>query len=161
MGGEGWRIVLEKGNRTVVAAPTDSEEHPYVSALFQRTGDKWQPQGWGDCLPMAVVGDRSPATWTLETKPDDDDTKLHLSVEERACSSGRKLTENNTRADIEYSEDEIVIVMSADSLSTGKNVAYTCIGAPPSLITIPLEEPVGDRALLDAGSYPPKRRDHG
>lgn len=159
MGGEGWRIVHEKGNKVDVAAPSPNNEHPYVHAVFRRSKGDWKPVNWGDCLPMAVVGERSPALWELETEPSDDATQLQLMVEESACSSGRELTEDNTRADIEYSQDVVVILMSADSLKAGKNVGFTCIGVPPAAITIELEEPVGDRQLVDAGSYPPTQRD--
>ena len=106
-------------------------------------------------MPMAVVGDRSTATWKLESEPQPDATELTLLVEERACSSGRKLTEENTDADIEYTEEEIHIVMSGDPLRG----AYNCIGNLPAPITVQLEEPIGDRRLVDAGSYPPQRRD--
>ena len=155
MGDQGWRIVVDDGNKVVVAAPTGREKHPYVSAYFERSGESWEPRSWGDCLPMAVVGDRSTATWKLESEPQPHDTEVVLLVEERACSSGRKLTEDNTVADITYTEDEIQIVMSGDPLRG----AYTCIGNIPSPVTVELEEPIGDRKLVDAGSYPPQRRD--
>jgi len=159
MGGEGWRVVHEKRNEVLVAAPSPKGEHPYVTALFRRSKGGWKPAGWGDCLPMAVIGERSPALWELGTQPSDDATQLQLLVEERACSGGRKLTQDNTRADIKYSEEAIAILMSGDPLRAGKNAAYTCIGVPPSPITIELEEPIWGRQLVDAGSYPPTRRD--
>jgi hypothetical protein len=159
MGGEGWRIVDGDEDESMVAAPSPEGEHPYVSALFERSNDGWKPVGWGDCSPIAVVGERSSATWRLAGEPGDDATQLQLLVEERACSSGRRLTEENTRAHIEYSDDEIVILVTADPLGGGKNAAYTCIGVPPAEITVDLEEPVGGRALVDGIVYPPARRD--
>ncbi|MDQ3955965.1 MAG: hypothetical protein M3285_10510 [Actinomycetota bacterium] len=160
MDGEGWRIVDQSGDEVLIAAPSPNDRHPYVSAVFERSGDEWKPVGWGDCLPMAVIGDRSPATWKLAAQPGDDTTELQLLVEERACSSGRALTEKNTRADIRYAKDEIVIIVSADSLSTGKNRTYTCIGNSPWPITVQLQEPVQGRRLIDGGSYPPAERNN-
>jgi hypothetical protein len=158
MDGEGWRVVHESENEVLIAAPSPSDKHPYVTATFERSGQGWEPLGWGDCLPIAVLGDRSPATWKLGEEATGDTTELLLLVSEQACSSGRELTEENTRVDVQYSEDEIVIVVSADPLSAGKNEAYTCIGAPPSPITVELEEPVQGRRLVDAGPYPPTTR---
>jgi hypothetical protein len=156
IGDGGWRVVARTKRSVQVAAPAPEGDIPYVNAFFRRSDGRWEASGWGDCLPMAVVGERNPALWELEIEPGSGATQLHLLVKERDCTSGRELTEDNTRAEVEYAEDAIVILMSADPLKKGN---YNCIGNVPAPITVELEEPVGDRRLVDAGSYPPTRRD--
>lgn len=153
---KGWRIVWEKGDRVLVVAPNPDGEHPYQSALFERAGASWKPQGWGDCSPTVIVGDRSPVLWKLEDQPSAESTELAVVLEERACSGGRALTADNIEIDIDYSEDSIAILVSADPLKDG---FYTC-PLNPSSFTIELDEPVGDhRRLVDSAVYPPARRD--
>lgn len=153
--GEGWRIVWEKGRTVHVAAPSLDGEHPFVSALFESSGSEWDPVGWGECTPTAVVGNRSPAIWKLREVPSADSSELQVTLEERACSGGRELTNANTRSDVDYSETAITIIVTADPLGDGM---YTC-PLQPSSFTIQLNEPVGDRQLLDGSVYPPARRD--
>lgn len=152
---DGWRIVWEKGDRVLVVAPNPTGEHPYQSAVFERAGSSWDPQGWGDCSPTVIVGDRSPVLWKLEDQPSEEATELAVVLEERACSGGRGLNADNIEIDIDYTEDSIAILVSADPLEDG---FYTC-PLNPSSFTIELDEPVGDRSLVDTAVYPPARRD--
>lgn len=148
---DGWRIVHEKENEAVLAAPTGSNEHPFLSATFKREGSDWEAAGWGECLPTAF-GDRSVALWELEETPDPDATELRISVSEQACASGRTLKPEEIQTEVEYSADSVTILATADPLPKG---AHTCQGNPSTTITVELDEPIGDRKLLDAGSYPP------
>jgi len=151
----GWRVVHEKEDETLVAAPSPEGEHPYVTATFTRTEGEWKPAGWGDCLPTVALEDRSPALWSLRSDPAPDATEVELMVTERGCSGGRELTEANTRADVQYLPDSVVITMSVDPLpDVGENGGYTCVGVSPVPITVQLEEPLSGRPLIDAGSYP-------
>lgn len=152
---DGWRVVWEKGDEVLVVAPYPEGEHPYQSALFERSGKAWEPRGWGDCMPTVVIGDRSPVEWKLEEEPSDDATELDVVLEERACSGGRELSGDNIKVDIEYHEDSIAILISADPLGES---FYTC-PLNPSSFTIELDEPVAGRRLIDRATYPPIRRD--
>ncbi|HEX2296038.1 MAG TPA: hypothetical protein VHN37_12090 [Actinomycetota bacterium] len=147
-----WRVVVEDGDR-VEAVGRAPGKHGYMHAIFERSGDSWKPAGWGDCKPHVVVGGRSPATWELVEEPSPDDTELVVDATERACASGRQLEEHQVRADVAYGEEAITIVVSADPLPGGE-----CPENPPVRLTVPLDEPVGDRILLDAAVFPPARR---
>lgn len=147
---EGWRVVSETGQRADVIGRVSANS--FLSAAFERSGETWVPLGWGECQPRVAVGSRSPATWRLVEEPSPSDTELVLMVEETACSGGRKLTQKNTQFDVNYVEDVIAIVASVDPTLGGE-----CIGRPWRL-KVDLDEPIGDRALVDASIYPPKRR---
>lgn len=152
-GAEHWRVVVDEGDRVEVIGRA-AGRFGYMNAIFERSGGSWKPAGWGDCEPdVFVPGNRSPATWELVKQPSPDDTKLVVDATERACASGRQLTERDVRSDVSYGEDAITIVVSADSLVGGE-----CPDNPPVRLTISLHEPIGDRELLDASVYPPKRR---
>lgn len=153
---EGWRRVWEGGaDEVLIVAPSPEREHPYQSALFERSGKTWEPQGWGDCSPTVIVGNRSPVLWKLEEQPAGDSTELAVVLEERACSGGRALDSQNLEIDIEYLDDSIGILVSADPLGGGM---YTC-PLNPSSFTIDLDEPVDGRSLVDRSVYPPASRD--
>ena len=149
-GSRGWRIVSETSEVTEAMAPAGNY---YVSAVFENTGDGWRASDFGRCEPEVYPDGRSPARWTLKQEPEPSDTELTIRATELACSSGRELTADNTQADVVYKQDEIAIIISADPLKAGD-----CIGNVPSPLTVDLEEPVGDRDLLDASTYPPALR---
>ena len=152
---EGWREVWEGRDQVLLVAPNPGGDHPYESALFQRTGKTWEPQGWGDCSPAVIVGKRSPVLWRLEEPPTDDSTEFRVVLEERACSGGRALDSKNLEVDVEYLDDRIGILVSAEPLGNGM---YTC-PLNPSSFTIELDEPVDGRRLVDRSVYPPALRD--
>jgi hypothetical protein len=152
-GAESWRILSQDEEQVVVGAPSPGDDHAYVSATFRRAGSGWEAAGWGDCSPKADIGKRSIALWELTEPVNEGTTEVQISVHEVACSSGRKLKEEQIQVDVEYREDSISILTSADPLAPQE--AYNCIGNPSTSITVRLDEPVGDRKLVDAGAYPP------
>lgn len=93
--------------------------------------------------------------WELEDQPNEESTELVVVLEERACSGGRALNADNIEVDINYTEDSIAILVSADPLEDGP---HPCI-LKPSSFTIELDEPLGDRRLVDRAVDPPARRD--
>ena len=148
---DGWRVVSDDGDRVVAMARRP--KGGYMSASFERSGDRWKPAGFnGDCEPRVALGVRSPATWNLAEEPGPGDTRLVVMAREIACSSGRRLTQGNTRAHVEYAEEAISIVVTAPV--SGGN----CIGNDAWRLEVDLDEPIGDRVLLDAAVYPPERR---
>ncbi len=152
---EEWRVVWKERDEVLLMAPVPDGEHPYQSALFRKAGNRWKAEGWGDCAPTVIVGDRSPVIWRLEDPPSDESTQLAVVLEERACSGGRALTADNIEIEIDYLDDSIGILISADPLEGG---TYTC-PLRPSNFTIALEEPIGERSLVDKAVYPPVQRD--
>lgn len=149
---EEWRVVVEESDRVQVMGRA-SGEFGFMSAAFERSGDSWEPAGWGDCKPNVIVGDRSPATWKLVEEPSPDDAELVIDATEIACASGRRLKEHQVRSDVVYGADAVSIVVSADAILGGE-----CPGNPPIRLTVPLDEPIGDRVLLDAAVFPPAQR---
>lgn len=155
----GWHIVSEEPDRIHALARipggyvSRSYRRAFVAATFERVGDRPTPDTLEECRPEVVIGRRIPAMWELAVEPSPGDTRLIVMAVEMACSSGRKLTPDNTQLDVEYTEDAISIVVTGDPIRGGN-----CVDNPPSRLTVELDEPVGERALFDAAVYPPERR---
>ncbi len=148
---DGWRVVSEDSGLAHAMARVPGRG--YVSASFERSGNEWTPGRFEDCEPEVVVGLRSPATWELADEPAPSDTELVVIAQEIACSGGRELTQQNTRFHVEYTEEAISIVVTADPIRGGN-----CVDNPLSRLKVELDEPVGDRELVDAAVYLPERR---
>jgi hypothetical protein len=148
---DGWRIVAEYGG--VVHAMALRPGRGYVSATFERSGDEWTPDGFEECDPEVEFGRESFGTWKLAEEPAPGDTELVVVAHEYKCSGGRRLTQRNTTPLVSYTEEVITIVLR---VAPPRDV--TCPDNPPSRLTIELDEPVGDRELIDAAVYPPERR---
>ncbi len=54
-----------------------------------------------------------------------------------------------------YDTDRILVLLTAEPL----HGPQTCPGTPPLPFTFELSEPLGDRTLFDAGTYPPRPAD--
>lgn len=147
---EGWHLVHEDEERVEVVARMPGAL--FVHVLFERSADGWTHTGFGDCQPNVVVGNRSPVTWELAQKPSPTDTELSVEAWDVGCSGGRELTPQNTRVEVGYTEEAISIFIHGTPHMGGD-----CSG-PTWPLTVTLEEPLGDRELLDAAYYPPRKR---
>lgn len=94
--------------------------------------------------PMPTGGD--PASWTLvaPARVNADSRTLKIEVTRVACASGR--TGEVLEPTVSYDPDRIVIQVDVGALDDG---AYMCLGNDAVPVTIELDEPVGDRALVD------------
>lgn len=121
-------------------------------ALEQRDG-AWEWAGAGECRPTAHHPSLGPATWALEgSELGPEDTAFTASVTERSCASGQS-SEGRVRDPlIEYREDAVIVTFFVAPLDGDA----TCPGNPPTAVGVQLDEPLGDRALLDGGVWPPR-----
>lgn len=152
---DGWKVVAEEGRATTLLAASDGEI-AFASATFERQGNDWKPARWGDCTPRLVVEDKSVLRWAFDSSsfpPDPEATQLTVLASDSQCSSGRDL-EGLIEPEVTYGKSRIEVVLTAPSLETGKNSAYTCIGTAPTEYTLELDEPVGEREVVDPSVYP-------
>lgn len=152
---DGWRVVSEDGRATTLLAASDGEV-AFASVSFEREGKDWKPAGWGDCTPRLAVEDKSVLRWAFDGSaypPDPKATELTVLASDTECSSGRDL-EGLIEPEVTYGRSRIEVVLTAPSLETVKNSAYTCIGSAPTEYRLKLEEPVGEREVVDPSVYP-------
>jgi hypothetical protein len=147
---DGWTVVSESGSTTTLLAPQDGR-FGFASASFDKEGDGWDPAGWGDCTPRLAMLGKSVLRWAFTESshpPEPGATELAVLVTEVECSSGRKL-EGLIEPDITYGNDRIEVVLTAPG-----GIGGNCIGTAPTEYTLELDEPVGQREVIDMSVYP-------
>lgn len=80
-----------------------------------------------------------------------DTTRIDVLVNERACASGTSAEGRIAPATVEYGPETVTITLAVIPV-TGP---AACPGNPDTPFTIELDEPLGDRTLLDGGTTPP------
>lgn len=149
---EGWRLAGEDEFSVTFVAPRTGDP-PYAWARLRNDGSGWRFTGGGDCRPTISLQGAGAATWVLapgrEVEPES--TTFEAAVTERACTGGSSSEGRIREPLIIYEPDRVVVIFTVDPLPGG---AYTCPGNPPTLVTVELSEPLGDRQLLDGGEFP-------
>lgn len=146
----GWTVVSENDAATTMLAPQDGPQG-FASASFDKEGDAWEPAGWGDCTPRLALLGKSVLRWAFTEAshpPPSDATELEVLVTEVECSSGRKL-DGLIEPEVTYTEDRIEVVLTAPG-----GIGGNCIGTAPTEYTLVLDEPVGEREVVDLSVYP-------
>lgn len=152
-----WRLVGQdaQGAQFLARAITAGPEEPaWVEAEIGFEGDQWVPSGVGQCRLRTVLSAVSgPASWTLDPSfpaPAADATTLHLLVTELACSSGRPPTGRISEPLIATTATTVTITIGVRPLGGDQN----CPGLMGTPIAVTLPGPLGNRTLLDGGTFP-------
>ena len=150
----GWRELFRSEKEVVFGADAPSREHedqfPYVEV--EDEGDAWEVVDDGDCRPTAFFEGAGPAEWRLAgERPGPEARRLDVLVNEQACASGRSAEGRIREPVIQYDEERIVITFRVEPNAGGQD----CQANPDTPYTVELEEPLGDRKLLDGIYYPP------
>lgn len=117
-------------------------------------GETWEPTEWSGCslrVGADPPSDDTPVRWypTAEVTPDA--ASIPIAVLEQGCAGGQ-VAEGRVRPPvIEYRPDAVLISVTVEPAGGFQ----TCPGNPPTPYVLELTEPLGDRALLDGGRYPP------
>ena len=149
----GWRLLV----RTDTQATFGHGPLPDFFGVTVGIRDgAWRFAGSGGCEPQLFRPDLNNATW--EPAPgqvlDAGTTSFDALVVERECASGQSSQDRVQPPEIRY-EDEAVVIAFFVEPPAGN--AQTCPGNPPSTVTVTLEQPLGDRTLLDGVWYPPRQ----
>jgi hypothetical protein len=152
----GWRL-LHRDDTTALLAAGDP---PSTFVTMSLEGDRWRlgtMSASEPCEPHRAVPDGlEEVRWWLDpthVAPGPDDTELHVLVSGTACSGGEPVNERLIGPQVEVTDDEVLVAFAATPLPNG---AYTCPGNPPTPVVVTLDEPVGDRTVVDAPSLPPR-----
>jgi hypothetical protein len=157
---DGWRSVVDGPQEIVFLSGAGLEGAPYavVHVVPGDVGavllDGWAVDSYGACTPHVVVPDgTSVATWWVDPAAEPigpESERIQTLVLENACASGRTAEGRVLPPSIVYGEDEVTITILVRSLGMAE-----CPGHPFTPGVIELDEPIGDRALLDGGQWPP------
>jgi hypothetical protein len=148
--GQTWRLVDRTDDKLVFLA--DSANGLLYIAL-RRQGGEWAFGNGGDCQLHAVMGDGiGAAQWWLDPRrpwPAADSTVLEILVLEQACAGGGYAVGRILPPVVQYEAEAITITFGV------RVVGGTCPMNPNTPAVLLLDEPLGDRQLLDGFHIPP------
>jgi hypothetical protein len=127
-----------------------------VTLLDEPMPPETDDEGWtvsssGPCALRAELGDLGSAHVHLDgDAPDPDTTELDLLIVEHACASGAD-ADGRVRVAVDATDEQVRLVVGVEP-RTGDQA---CPSNPATPVTVALDEPIGDREVVDAGRYPP------
>lgn len=149
----GWWLIARTQTRADYVG-RDAEGRFYESAILERDKDGvWKAAGWGGCSFYArvpgVEGADVLGWWIRERDwPQPGDRTLHIRVRTWCPQT---LPERMLEPIVRYAPDRIIAIVGARPLTQEPR---TCGETQIADATIELDEPVGDRLILDAREWP-------
>lgn len=128
---------------------------PFVEAEVELQPGGWKVVGYGQCRPRAVLEGLNGATWVLDPRaafPGPEDNEFVALVTETACAGGQSSEGRILSPTILYGQREVLVVFA---VRPQPGEFFTCPGNPATRVLVSLEEPLGERRLLDGGVFPP------
>ena len=157
-----WRVLAGDAGHLFLGIGAWTDEGPsqdpddrgqYMSLELE--GGTWVWRGHGDCRRLYPQLKKDGSTWVELSVPtaglDRTSTTLIVGVNEIACTSSRDPTPF-LRTPTVVETDSSVTVYWTSSAPTGDQ---SCPGNPTVEQQMTLAQPLGDRDLLDASSWPP------
>jgi hypothetical protein len=154
-----WRRLYDKDDIVVFGSGeplNDGTEQGLVEVALKEDGDGFAfYQSEYGCTPLAQVPDRSVVKFVIAEGegPGPESTALEVLVTEMQCTSGAPVDDRLGQPLVRYGPTTIEVLLTATPL---EGESFNCIGNPPSPTTLHLDEPIGERRVLDLSSYPPR-----
>lgn len=150
-----YRVLRDDGDRLTlgVGGWSDTGAGPGATVLgLEREDGAWVWTGGGDCHLQPVLAPGEAWVEVQRATPSPDDERLlRVRLSERECVSGRDPGPFLQEPSVTETEESVVVSWTADRLPR----SATCQGNPSVTRTVRLEEPLGDRAVLDGSTWPP------
>ena len=153
----GWQVVVLTDTSALFLLPEPGDsEFQFWSAEFESREGTWTYVRSGQCQLRPTLEGIEAASWVLAPGQQiTRDSKIFdVLVTEASCSSGQSPEGRIVPAAAIYQETSITVIFGVRPLPG----AQTCQGAPPATATLELEEPLGDRRLLDGSVFPAEAR---
>jgi hypothetical protein len=149
----GWHRVGQTATQVeFVAIATDASGLWFV--LVSGTSGQWEPDSAGTCSDQVRRPPGfGPADWMVDRNQPvaRDDTIVHALLREEACASGQSPKGRVAPPSVVYLDNAVVVTLSVRHLAGVQD----CVGNPLFAVDIRLDQPLGDRRLLDGGRFPP------
>jgi len=148
----GWIEAVRTESRVLFIAPI---EGGLARVDIQLEGGQWRASGWGGCtlrpeipfgMNIATFRVAPGETLTAET------TELDVLVTEVECNSGEDARGRVREPAVIRSTESVTVIFTVVARLGG----HDCQSNPPTPFRLVLPEPLGDRALLDGSSIPPR-----
>ncbi len=151
-----WSIA-ERTERRLVLLGRASDPADLAWMSFDRVDDgSWTTTGFGGCrIQVSAVGfGPARAAFDPDREPDRASTDLPLRIIEVACAGGQAPDGREIVPVVRETPTTIEVIVLVESVVGGAS----CPGNPPVPITVELDEPLGDRIVLDGSVQPPVER---
>jgi hypothetical protein len=155
----GWRVLGQERRFGQLVSLTEPgwEEAPLRSRLFELTEDgaAWSFAGDStfDCAPWAYLPHARAVAgfwelWRAGRPPEPSDTSFEIRVwDSQACRGGTRVLGEPR---VHLTDDVVLVAVAVRELPGGDS----CPRGGPVRATVSLPEPLGDRAVVDAGHLP-------
>lgn len=150
----GWREAVRTDELVVfIADAPPGNEPPLVDVNLERDGEAWRVAGFGQCWPKADVGPGLGLA-SYRVAPGvalaPDQTEVEVLVTEQACNSGGDARGRIVEPAIIAAADSVTVVFAVRPRDGG----HDCQSNPETPFLLTLDEPLGDRSLLDGSEVP-------
>lgn len=148
----GWIEAVRSESRVLFIAPV---EGGLARVDMKLEGGQWRASGWGGCtlrpeipfgMNIATFRVAPGETLTAET------TEVDVLVTEAECNSGEDARGRVQEPAVIRSAESVTVIFTVVARPGG----HDCQSNPPTPFRLLLSEPLGDRALLDGSSIPPR-----
>lgn len=123
-----------------------------VVAQFDDRDGAWTPTGWGGCRIQVEAPGLGPALVSSnpDALPSADDTELNLFITEQNCASGMPPNDREVVVLVTETAEAVTIIALVAPVEGGAE----CPGNPLFPISVTLDEPLGERVLIDGHQFP-------
>lgn len=150
-----WFVLTDTADSATVATGAWDSAGPGADGqvvYLEEADGTWKARSWGDCTDLAPV--IAPGLqWVrvvAASDPDPSSVELTVTVNEVQCTSGRN-PRPFLRAPRIVENDESVTLFLRSEAPKG---AHNCMANPTVRQVLHLEQPLGDRVLLDGSTWP-------
>jgi hypothetical protein len=150
-----WRLLAEEGGEAVFGAGRLPDEVEVISV--ERRKGAWK--GWGyssRCEPASIRREREAITWELAPDQPQLSAKTQsilVQLGPGECNGGKPQAKRLQKPEFREQNGALLMSLWLRPLPPG---GYTCQGVIEPPVRIRLPEPLGNRPLMDGGTYPPR-----
>lgn len=154
-----WRVLASDDSSVFLGLGRWTQRGPEKGAVnylgMTREGGDWTWSGMGGCRLEPVL-DGAAAQWASVSAPegglDRSSPAPVIGVSERECTGARDPVVHLHEPYVVELDDSVTVYWTSDA----PEGAQACPGNPVVEQTLTLDEPLGDRELLDGSVYPPR-----
>lgn len=150
-----WRLLAEEGGKAEFGAGRLPDEMEFISV--ERKRGKWDFVGYSErCEPSSVRRGLTAITWSLspdQPRLNSNTRSILVYLGPSECSSGKPAAPRLQKPEFREQNGAVLMSLWLRPLPPG---GYTCQGVSEPPVRIKLPERLGQRRLLDGGTYPPR-----
>ncbi|GAA5118210.1 hypothetical protein GCM10023339_30410 [Alloalcanivorax gelatiniphagus] len=150
-----WKVLAADADELTLALGTWREDGPARDAQYlvlEPEADGWRASNGGSCWRLSPVLDAD-AIWVqvdASVAVAGDATEVAVDVKETACAGARDPLPHLAQPMLTADDEAVTVYWTSESPG-----AAGCPENPTARTTLTLDEPLGDRPLLDGSRWPP------